>query len=218
MKGVVFLLKYKSEIIAAIIGGSGFILTYLIGNRFFISLTAACCLTIVIYLILLLQPKKTPDISLTMDALTKEEYELFLVDFRKCYKELGTEISLQGNSIVRGELESIYEILWKIEEKVKTDKQSYKQVKEFTDRYLPSFLQMVKRYTTLDSAKIESENSLEFKENFSCFMKEMRLVFQRKLEYLYDDSILDSELDMEVMKMTLRMEGLMNDDAMKPQN
>lgn len=209
-------MKYRLEIIAAAIGGCDFLLTYLIGGKFLISLITAFCITVITYLIL--RPKKKPVISLTLDKLSKEEYEVFLVEFHKYYTDLLLEIKLQEDTIVRGELESIYEILWKIEEKVKGDKHSYKQVKEFTDKYLPNFIVMVKRYTKLESAQIQSEKSLEFKQNFSSFIKEMRIVFQKKLEYLYDDSILDSELDMEVMKMTLQMEGLMSDQSMKLQN
>ena len=83
-----------------------------------------------------------------------------------------------------------------------------KRARQFVNYYLDSTVKIVTRYVELSNTQVitpETEKSLKKVEEL---MRTVKVSFEHQLQQLLEDDLLDLDTEVEVLKKTLKMEGM----------
>ena len=83
------------------------------------------------------------------------------------------------------------------------------QIRRFMDYYLPTTLKMLKGYRTLGERQVSGENAASTRAKVEDAMSVVLKAFEKQLDVLYHDDMLDISTDVEVLEQMLRSDGLL---------
>ena len=109
---------------------------------------------------------------------------------------------------VADEVRGICKAATDIIENFKKDPKDIKRAKQFVNYYLDSTVKIITRYVELSNKQVvtpEVQKSLTKAEDL---MQSIKLSFEKQLEYLLEDDLMDLDTEVEVLKKTLKMEGM----------
>jgi 5-bromo-4-chloroindolyl phosphate hydrolysis protein len=105
---------------------------------------------------------------------------------------------------VRGICKAAQDII----ENFRKDPKDIKRARQFVNYYLDSTVKIVTRYVELSNKQVitpDTEKSLKKVEEL---MQSVKLSFEKQLEMLLEDDLMDLDTEVEVLKKTLKMEGM----------
>ena len=82
------------------------------------------------------------------------------------------------------------------------------QIRRFMDYYLPTTLKMLTGYRKMDERQVKGENANEARAQIREAMDTVLKAFDKQLDALYQDELLDISTDIDVMETMLRQDGL----------
>ena len=82
------------------------------------------------------------------------------------------------------------------------------QIRRFMDYYLPTTLKMLTGYRKMDERQVKGENANEARAQIREAMDTVLKAFDKQLDALYQDEMLDISTDIDVMETMLRQDGL----------
>ena len=85
-----------------------------------------------------------------------------------------------------------------------------KKVESFFDYYLPSTINILKRYDEIENQRLISSDSKKFMEHAQKLIEEVEKAFKSQLASMYQNDIVDTDAEMKVLDMMLKSEGLGN--------
>jgi 5-bromo-4-chloroindolyl phosphate hydrolysis protein len=91
----------------------------------------------------------------------------------------------------------------------------YNMTKTFFTYYIPAIKDMLNKYREFEKNKLDDEESLAFKSKIIEFLKGVDEGFEKLLQNMFKDDILDVTTDINVMRQTLKTQGLIDDDFKK---
>ena len=91
------------------------------------------------------------------------------------------------------------------------------QIRRFMDYYLPTTLKMLTGYRKMDERKVSGKNAEDTRAQIRKAMDVVVKAFNKQLDALYQDDMLDLSTDIEVMETMLRQDGLI-DSGMKKES
>lgn len=109
---------------------------------------------------------------------------------------------------VADEVRGICKAAQDIIENFKKDPKDIKRARQFVNYYLDSTVKIVTRYVELTHTQVvtpETEKSLKKVEEL---MATVKVSFEKQLQQLLEDDLLDLDTEVEVLKKTLKMEGM----------
>ncbi len=109
---------------------------------------------------------------------------------------------------VADEVRGICKAAQDIIENFKKDPKDIKRARQFVNYYLDSTVKIVTRYVELTHTQVmtpETEKSLKKVEEL---MGTVKLSFEKQLQQLLEDDLLDLDTEVDVLKKTLKMEGM----------
>ena len=83
-----------------------------------------------------------------------------------------------------------------------------KRVESFFDYYLPSTINILKRYDEIENQRLISSDSKKFMEHAQKLIEEVEKAFKSQLASMYQNDIVDTDAEMKVLDMMLKSEGL----------
>ena len=84
------------------------------------------------------------------------------------------------------------------------------QIRRFMDYYLPTTLKMLTGYRKMDERQGKGENANEARAQIREAMDTVLKAFDKQLDALYQDELLDISTDIDVMETMLRQDGLID--------
>ena len=84
------------------------------------------------------------------------------------------------------------------------------QIRRFLDYYLPTTLKMLTGYRKMDERQVNGENANEARAQIREAMDTVLKAFDKQLDALYQDELLDISTDIDVMETMLRQDGLID--------
>ena len=84
------------------------------------------------------------------------------------------------------------------------------QIRRFMDYYLPTTLKMLTGYRKMDERQVKGENANEARAQIREAMDTVLKAFDKQLDALYQDELLDISTDIDVMETMLRQDGLID--------
>ena len=86
------------------------------------------------------------------------------------------------------------------------------QIRRFMDYYLPTTLKMLAGYRKMDERQVKGENAQATRSQVRKAMDTVIRAFNKQLDALYQDDMLDLTTDIDVMENMLRQDGLIGVD------
>ena len=86
------------------------------------------------------------------------------------------------------------------------------QIRRFMDYYLPTTLKMLAGYRKMDERQVKGENAQATRDQVRKAMDTVIRAFNKQLDALYQDDMLDLTTDIDVMENMLRQDGLIGVD------
>lgn len=84
------------------------------------------------------------------------------------------------------------------------------QIRRFMDYYLPTTLKMLAGYRKMDERQVTGKNAEETRGQIRQAMDTVLRAFNKQLDALYQDDMLDLSTDIDVMETMLRQDGLID--------
>ena len=84
------------------------------------------------------------------------------------------------------------------------------QIRRFMEYYLPTTLKMLTSYRKLDERKVTGENADETKRRVEDAMNVVLNAFDKQLDQMYHDDMLDVSTDIDVLETMLKQDGLID--------
>ena len=143
--------------------------------------------------------------------------ELALRDLNERINLYFIEIKLLNDSIgdefVSGELYEIEKNLKKIQthlnEKSGTQKtKKIEQLTQFFDYYMPTTIKILNSYRRIESQELTGENATETKKRVKESLPFVRAAFEKELDNMFSDEMIDITTDIDVLEAVLSKEGL----------
>ncbi len=106
-------------------------------------------------------------------------------------------------------------ILRKILEYLEKHCEKEKDVKKLMDFHLPSALKLISSYRELQKSGLNTFNIQKTKDDIVSACDKIHEAFCGVLEDLYNDKAIDVSADIQVLKMMLAREGLLDRDTFK---
>ncbi len=84
------------------------------------------------------------------------------------------------------------------------------QIRRFMDYYLPTTLKMLSGYRKMDERQVAGKNAEETRAQIRKAMDTVVKAFNKQLDALYQDDMLDLSTDIDVMETMLKQDGLID--------
>lgn len=140
--------------------------------------------------------------------LLKPEERKVIEDGRKFVSEIrNANIAIPGEEISR-KLDRLEEVTDKIFDFVETHPEKIKEIKKFTEYFLPTTLKLLDAYRELDHQPIQGDNIASAKKEIEETMDTINLAFENLLDDLFEASAMDISTDISVLETMLVQEGL----------
>jgi 5-bromo-4-chloroindolyl phosphate hydrolysis protein len=185
-----------SSLIPAIAGGAVFFLFLLGGANFFVALGLGIAGFVGGTLLF---ASKGRDLDLIVDGITKEKYREIIEQGQTKLKTLGSFIGKVESVEVKKKVKEITDIVEKIFLDLKKDPKDVKVAREFLSYYLDTTLNILNRYVDISRQKLKSKKITEM-------LDTIKRAFEKQLEKLLRDDILDLDSDIAVLEQTMKTE------------
>lgn len=131
-----------------------------------------------------------------------------------------TRILREANEAIPGEVISakiarLETVIRKIFESVERHPEQMEEMEKFMDYYLPTTVKLVNAYRDFDQVEIEGENIVSAKHEIEETLDTINRAFERLLDDLYQDAVMDITTDASVLQTMLEKDGFAGSDFAK---
>ena len=105
-----------------------------------------------------------------------------------------------SDPVLKAKVEQLTDIAQQIFAFVKKNPEKTRQIRQFSNYYLPNTVSLLKNYQELQGETIKSENIRESLEKVAGSMTIIETAFKKQLDDLYEDKALDISVDIEVLQ------------------
>ncbi len=141
-------------------------------------------------------------------AEAKTEYQLIIEQLRAVNEAIpGEDMTAKINRLE--------EVTAKIFDLVEKDPAKANQLRSFMDYYLPTALKLLNAYSEFDKPGISGENISAAKSRIEKTMDALVLGFERQLDQLFQNDMLDVSSDIQVLENMMSQDGLLNGDTFR---
>ena len=134
---------------------------------------------------------------------------------KKESKEIEKLIPKVENEKTKDNLKGIKTSVDKILAVVENDSKKEKRLKNFFDYYLPVLIKIVDKYDEIENQRLVSQEGKQFLAKADKMIEETNKAFEMILSSLYQKDIMDSEAEMKVYEMMLKVDGIVEEDLLK---
>ena len=125
-------------------------------------------------------------------------------------RRLNDQIADDG---ISGELAQIEEIMKKMQQQLKDDTITAKrtlQLSEFFEYYMPLIVKILESYKRIETSELKGENAAQTQAQVSKIMPVIKTAFEKELDNMFTDEMIDITTDVEVLKSMLSKDGLID--------
>lgn len=134
------------------------------------------------------------------DSLVEKGQELL--------KQIREEDAMIPDPVLSEKIVRLCDVADRIFRTVAEQPQKAPQIRRFMDYYLPTTLKMLQGYRKMDERQVQGKNATATKEQVQAAMDVVLKAFDRQLDTLYQDDMLDLSTDIDVLETLLRQDGL----------
>jgi 5-bromo-4-chloroindolyl phosphate hydrolysis protein len=151
-------------------------------------------------------PTANKNLEIVVDGITKEKYNEILSQGQAKLKILGSFITQAKDVEVKKKIKEISDVVEKIFEDIQKDPKDIKPAREFLTYYLDTTINILTRYTDISSQGIRSKKIDDMLAKVEGLLDAIKQAFEKQLEKLLSDDILDLDSDLKVLEQTIKTE------------
>lgn len=195
----------NSEVVSAVVGGTFFAVPYLL-----LSIPLAPSLAIGACAFAAGELVFKKDVVL---SLKDSDFNLYqtLENAKKQNIHILDMIPMIEDENIRKNLNEINDTVTKIIKTIEKNPDKSRKLKNFFDYYLPITVKLVDRFDEIENQKITSKDTDKFNESTRKTINEINDVFKKFLNNLYEDDMLDTNVEIKVLNSMLKSDGLDKD-------
>ena len=106
----------------------------------------------------------------------------------------------------------------KIISTIEKEPKKIRKIANFFDYYLPVTLSIIKRYDEIENQNLSSQEMKEFISSTKLMLKSADEAFNKKLERLYQNDMINIDADMKVFNSMLKADGYDDEEIIKEDN
>ena len=173
---------------------------------------AVCGLVIYLMTFLIIKAKQKSDddsITFTFNGGGKDNLIAQINQYLIKIKQLNNYIK---DEVISCELDEIEKSLRTIQSQLKEETVSeskIKQLEEFFNYYMPLIVKILNSYRRIESNELTGENATETKNQVSSIIPLIKKAFEKELDYMFTDEMLDITSDIKVLELMLSTDGLL---------
>ena len=153
--------------------------------------------------------KLSPEERLLKDL--NERINLYFIEIRLLNDSIGDEF-------ISNELNEIENTLKKIQIQLNDDTKILKsrtakiveQLTQFFDYYMPTTIKILNSYRRIENRNLTGENAMETKKRVEESLPFVRQAFEKELDHMFSDEMIDITTDIDVLEAVLSKEGLID--------
>jgi 5-bromo-4-chloroindolyl phosphate hydrolysis protein len=123
-------------------------------------------------------------------------------------QELEKYAQMIGDRSIRGKVDAIRDVAAKIYENFRKDPKDIKAARQFLSYHFDAAVKIIRRYVDLSSRSSNSADIAATLKKVESLLDVIRKAFEKQLDILLRDDVLDLETEIKLMENTIRMEGL----------
>ncbi len=198
--------KLLTSIFPGILGGLLFcIFSFLLNFNFFFSILIGLAAFVAGSLIL---SNKNKEVEFVIEGIDKKQYEEILQTGIQKLNILKTYIDKVKTKEVKEKINEINVIVGKIISDIKKDPKDVKPAKQFLNYYLDTTILILNRYIDISSQDMKSKKINETLVKVENLLDTIKVAFEKQLEKLYSDDLLNLDAEIKVLEQTFKVEGL----------
>ncbi|TFG63735.1 MAG: hypothetical protein E4H36_04875 [Spirochaetales bacterium] len=199
---------------AGLLGGAVFLLFLLLFN-FTVLLSIAGGLGGLIAGALIFRKRKPDTMNIAVEGVTQTMIEEALKDGQEKLAKLRAYSAKIQHREIKDKTDSICNTTGKILDDIKKDPKDYRAARQFLNYYLDSTLKILKRYVEISSHGASSSDIQSVLKKVENTLTTIDSAFKKQLAKLMEDDVLDLDTEITVLKRTIEMEGLGEDEFQK---
>ena len=125
-------------------------------------------------------------------------------------KEIRKENDLIPDAELSEKMDKLEDVANRIFHTVAEQPQKAPQIRRFMNYYLPTTLKMLSGYRKMDERQVSGKNAQATRDQIRSAMDVVLQAFDKQLDALYQDDMLDISTDIDVMETMLRQDGLID--------
>ncbi len=125
-------------------------------------------------------------------------------------KEIRKENDLIPDAELTEKMDRLEDVANRIFHTVAEQPQKAPQIRRFMNYYLPTTLKMLSGYRKMDERQVSGKNAQATRDQIRSAMDVVLSAFDKQLDALYQDDLLDISTDIDVMETMLRQDGLID--------
>ena len=115
------------------------------------------------------------------------------------------------NDEIRIQLQSFEDDSRQIIEFIRNNPQRYSKASRFFQYYLPETVKLLHNYAEMEIQGQKAESRSAGLQNIEDFLMQLVTIYHKIRDNIYEDKVLESSIDIEVMETMLRQDGYLND-------
>lgn len=176
------------------------------------------CVSVVVYSVMkLIFPDKVeyitePEPEPEPVRTGEEQIDALLEEGERAVREMAIIRDSIKDERVKAKVEEIMSVTDKIFKDVLDDRGDYKQIKRFSDFYLPSTMKLLYSYDRFSSSDSSGANVTGTLEKIEEILDTIIVSYHKQYDALFANQALDIETDITVLESMLKKEGLLEKD------
>ena len=173
------------------------------------------CLAILVYVVLaMIFPGKVEHIEIPAEPERSgdEKIDALLAEGEIAVAEMRRLRDLIPGAAIRNKLDEIISVTDKIFKNLLRDPDDYRQVKRFSDFYLPTTIKLLHAYDRFDQSGARGDNVSGTLERIDSTLDTILDSYRKFFDSLFENQALDIETDIIVLENMLKKEGLIGPD------
>ena len=114
------------------------------------------------------------------------------------------------DAAVSADIVRLQQVSEKIFARVKEEPAKLPQIRRFMEYYLPTTLKMLTGYRKMDERNVQGQNADATRKQIQDAMDVVLRAFDKQLDTMYQDDMLDISTDIDVLETMLRQDGLID--------
>lgn len=149
-----------------------------------------------------------------INSLKKKNKPLYLIleNAKEQNKHIKSMIVNIDDNYIKADLHEINVTVNKVIEAVEKYPERYKKVKKFFEYYLPVTVKLVDRFDDIENQEISSSEAKKFYKSTGETITEMKNVYKKFLNNLYQSDMDDANVEIKVLNSMLKSDGLDDND------
>jgi 5-bromo-4-chloroindolyl phosphate hydrolysis protein len=154
----------------------------------------------------LTKPKSSVSFD-NIDGVTKETHEAALEEGNKKLKTLRSSTDKIQDPGIKAKAKGICNLTEKILESIRKDPKDLKPARSFLGYYLDTAMKILQQYNELEGQTAKSKDMEEVIEKLDGTLGTLEQAFQKQLEKLMENDVMDLDTELTVLERTIEMEG-----------